>query len=150
MFLNGILHHTFYIIHHFFERLLTVSCEMRFKITCNVHFSIFICEVMSRLYTEHSFKKGLIRRNKLERKIVSKCLFIEHLIKLRMLHKCFDFRSKHQCTIHIRIIQWFDSENISCCKQSFLLCIPDCKSIHSAKTVYQLLTPLFVSMNQCL
>ena len=53
-------------------------------------------------------------------------------------------------TIHIRIIQWFDSENISRYKQSFLLCIPDCKSIHSAKTVYQLLAPLFVSMNQCL
>ena len=91
-----------------------------------------------------------IDKNKLERKIVAKRLFIEHLIKLRMLHKCFDFRSKHQRTIHIRIIQRFDSENISRRKQFFLLCIPDCKSIHSTKTVYQFLAPLFVSMNQCL
>ena len=90
MHLDGLFHHCLNVINDLLKRLFAVPCKIRFEISGDLKLTILIDKVMSRLHAEHPFEESLVCRHKLEGKIVSKSIFIKHLVKLRVFHKCLD------------------------------------------------------------
>src|SRR5699024_5596436 len=100
------------------------------------------------LHTENAFEKGFICRDKLEGQVISERIFIKDLIKLRMLHKRLDLGSKHQRSVHLRIIERLDPENISRPKQLLVPFLTDHNRIRTPRRAEESFARLLISVDQ--